>query len=455
MVLTVVNILVILISSIINPIVLYGSIKRQALKSDSITVLLLEMLTGVDLVLTIVSVLPITVTLVARKWIFGPYICMAIALGTRYFYLNELILIVFISLHRLKLVLAKRGKSIPLLQNQNEFRFKVALGSLLTVPLGSIANSFSTRNMFRFEPQYMTCVSPHTHQLGWVITGVTLLVLSIMIVFISNTIILFKILRIKYKHSRVMMFIGVVSALSPGTRSTYRVRKVRTSTMITVLMIFVFFISSYLPVLVIFLRDFMEIPTSIQFQLLATELISLNVVVHPIIYTFTNRRFKQYLSAILRCQTFNLSSKIQKTKEDNSDSSDKFMNETISKFFSSRRSSFASMRSLRSIHSNRSNRSGTRRSQTVNPITSSDLHLNVVRTSNHSGSSGKHHNGHCTNGKSNGKGHKISTGSKIQDRRRSTGSDRSLYKQYSPDFVNIDTSITEISCLELMETTIL
>ena len=141
--------------------VLYGAAKKQALKSDYTTVLLLEVLTVLDLLITLFSVLPVTLTIIAGDWILGPVLCLVNAALTRYLYSTELLVVSFLSLHRLRLVMIRRGKRGSIRRRKQQRVTRNILIFIMILPLVPLLVAFfCSPHKVTFVPAYMSCVVP-------------------------------------------------------------------------------------------------------------------------------------------------------------------------------------------------------------------------------------------------------------------------------------------------------
>ena len=344
------NLILVVTSLTFNSVVLFGAIKKQALKSDLTTVILLEMLTVLDLLITIVSVLPVTVTALSGGWRLGAILCVANATLTRYLYHTELLLLACISLHRLKLVLVRKGKrALNLNRNSLLLSQKIALFLIASLPVVPVLTTFSRHSKVPFVPSMMCCMAPSSAK-PWVFVSLSFLIFPFTVAILSNLIILHKIMIIRIRSRPSLQtgfFSGLKNAINPGTKQKVntQVRTINSSTYLTILVICTVLTVSYVPLFVLAIKDEITNPSPSWLGTLTIELLSLNVLANPVMYTLSNRRFRRYLANLVKCP-------LREDKGDDSlvlgeSSGEKLFNETISKFFSERRKS--------SLLTNRSN----------------------------------------------------------------------------------------------------
>ena len=340
----VVNLALVLTSILFNSVVLFGAVKRQALKSDLTTVLLLEMLTVLDLLITLFSLLPVTISSLSGSWRLGTVLCVVNATLTRYLYHTELLLVSCISLHRLKLVLIRKGKRVGVVNKSNKLIFhKVALFLIAAVPVIPVLTTFLRPGKVSFVPSVMCCVTL-TLDKAWGAVSFTFLAVPCVVVILSNMTILHKIfiLRTRSKPAfQIGFFSGLKNAINPCTkqRNASQVRKINMSTYLTILTICLVFTISYGPLLVLAIRDQLTQPSPAWMGSLAIELLSLNVLANPVMYTLSNRRFRRYIANLVRCPFYFREDQREDSLVDGESSGDKVFNETVSKFFSDRRKS--------------------------------------------------------------------------------------------------------------------
>ena len=172
----------------------------------------------------------------------------------------------------------------------------------------------------------------------------------------SNLIILYKVLLMKLrKRSRTGFFSGIRNAINPGAAvkacTSGRTRKIHSSTYVTIVLICLSFIVCYCPLYVIAGTGNHHQPTEPWLGLVAIELLSLNVLANPLVYTLSNMRFRRYVRGLLTCDK-----QEEKATHARRNSGESSFNETISRFFSTA----TTARRLSNTRGLRSGNSGSR-----------------------------------------------------------------------------------------------
>ena len=336
------NLLLCFASIICNTIVLYGAARRRALKSDATTILLLEALTVLDILITLANLVPVTVTSQAGRWVLGPALCVITSLVTRYLYFTELLVVSFISLHRLRVVLVRRAGRPSSLQRRRQILLtKTFLTVIFFLPFLPLCASLFGPSRAEFVMMYLSCVVPALSEV-WEYVALSYLILPSVIVIISNLIITYNILTFNAK-GRGGFFSSLQASLHPGAKiksPMCRKKKLNHSTYLTILLICMVFMVTYSPVYVLMVTSNHEnnhAPSEPWLGTLSVELLSLNVIANPIVYTFSNTRFRRYVINLIHCRSQDPGSK---KFGDDETSSEGF----ISSFFSTARTSVATMR---------------------------------------------------------------------------------------------------------------
>ena len=359
------NLTLLLLSLTFNLTVLYGAIRRQALKSDISTVLLLEILAILDLLISLFSVLPMTVTSWGGRWMLGEVWCVVTALTTRYLYLAELLILSYISLHRLRLVLVRKGRRGNMQRRKNRALLtRIAVTVVLLLPLLPVLDTFlgnEGRLAVEFVPGLLGCFPvENSYRLGSQLSF-CYLVLTSTTVLVSNQIILYKVVTIRMQSKsmhRVGFFTGLKNAINPGTVQkciSRRVRKISASTYVTILFLCIIFVISYCPVFYMIHSSggTMRSGSGTHWLGVVTvELLSLGVLTNPAVYTLSNMRFRRYIVGLIGCKSRKNAKILGPKRKDPEEQSsgDHIFNETLSKFFSTatRKTSLVSLSVLRS-----------------------------------------------------------------------------------------------------------
>ncbi|KAL5250749.1 hypothetical protein ACHWQZ_G016476 [Mnemiopsis leidyi] len=336
------NLLLCFASIVCNSVVLYGALKHRALKSDATTILLLETLTVLDMMITLANLVPVTITTRTGTWVLGPALCVITSVVTRYLYFAELLVVSLISLHRLRVVLLRKaGRPSTLQRKRQVLCTKIVLGVVALLPIFPLSASLFGPSQAEFVTVYLSCAIPSTPK-AWEYVALSYLIFPSAIVIVCNIIITYNICTANCK-SRGGFFSSLKSAINPGTKlksGTFKRRKLNHSTYLTIILICMVFMLTYSPVYVLVATSDHENdhkPTKPWLGVLSTQLLSLNVLANPIVYTLSNGRFRRYVINLMQCRGQDVAS--QKLGLDES-SSEGF----ISTFFSTARTSVASVR---------------------------------------------------------------------------------------------------------------
>ena len=335
------NLLLCFASIICNSIVLYGALKHRALKSDATTILLLETLTVLDIMITMANLVPVTITTRTGRWVLGPALCVITSVVTRYLYFTELLVVSLISLHRLRVVLLRKAGRPSTLQRKRQILCtKILLGVVALLPFFPLSASLFGPSQAEFVTMYLSCAVPAIHK-TWEYVALSYLIFPSAVVIICNLVITYNICTANCK-SRGGFFSSLKSAINPGAKlksGNFKGRKLNPSTYLTIILICMVFMLTYSPVYVLVATSDHENdhkPTKPWLGVLSTELLSLNVLANPIVYTLSNTRFRRYVINLVQCRGQDTVS--QKLGDESS--SDGF----ITTFFSTARTSVASVR---------------------------------------------------------------------------------------------------------------
>ena len=69
------NVLVIILALLGNGVVLFGSLKHNAIKMDKVCLILIQNIAFTDIVIGLVAYLPRVIILSANKWVLGKFMC--------------------------------------------------------------------------------------------------------------------------------------------------------------------------------------------------------------------------------------------------------------------------------------------------------------------------------------------------------------------------------------------
>ena len=256
-----------------NIIVLYASIKYDAIQIDNISLMLLQNVAFSDIFIIILDSIPMFVSLCYGGWGLGETTCFIVgALQTIPIY-NEIMITLSISGFRLWMI--QKPPAVRQLIHPTHVRIVMAIIIVVSaVPaIGLIlANSDAD-----YEAEHMNCELALFEE---VIPSVTIwsiyIALPIIILISTNISILF----IVVKSSRRMEGSAVPN-----------------KTVNTILWICCTFILSYVPFVIIFLLDNSgQFHIKDHFKVLATYSLTINTVANPLIYVVTNGKFRSFLT---------------------------------------------------------------------------------------------------------------------------------------------------------------
>ena len=274
------NIIVITLGLCGNGFVLYGSIRHRAIRMDKISVLFVENLAFSDIIITIVYYVPMLVTLIKERWVFGKALCF---LSAFYFtnvpFINELLLIGTISLYRMWVLKKAPGQRerIPIKH------VKLFLSSfwLLGIMSCTVYVLFKCHAVYR--PETLNCQASNFYELNqlvpWTIVVVILfMVLPIVLVIIANVCIIFTVM----KHAQ-----------KAGKRTLNKI------TVITISSICVCFVVSYCPYCINLILRCFDVKDQNWFVVTKCYMLSFNTMANPFIYTMTNKPFRDYIKQVI------------------------------------------------------------------------------------------------------------------------------------------------------------
>ena len=261
-----------------NSVVLYSSFRYNAVCLDKISVILVRNLALADIMYCICTVLPLTVTYLTRRYILGGVYCFIMAHiafipGT----VNNLTILT-ISCHRLRALSAPltfRGISL------NGAYYLVAV--IWFFSTGGTVISLAYHSQAVFVPSAARCLSTVYTNPAAASTFGTIFILFVVIPVVLTTIFNLIMLYHVYKRSGIRghcprRFKGLVTVFVLSGLFTLS---------LTPFTIFTF----------MHLTDKVKVPRSL--DLMAFHFIFLNVFGNPIMYTFTNRRFGEYVKGMI------------------------------------------------------------------------------------------------------------------------------------------------------------
>jgi hypothetical protein len=95
--LTIYNTAVVLVGILGNLVVLYSSLRHQAIKLDPVSLMFVHTLAVSDILITLLTFLPMLATLIGRRWVLGSELCYLVAFLSSPPLVNEVLTILSIS----------------------------------------------------------------------------------------------------------------------------------------------------------------------------------------------------------------------------------------------------------------------------------------------------------------------------------------------------------------------
>ena len=294
-----------------NGVVLYSSVRYQAISLDKACFVLVQHLAAADLIYTVFATLPVLVAYLARKWVLGPTWCFINAHLPFIPGVANILLVLIITSHRLYVI------TFPFRGVFQSTKVRVWTVFIWIVSIGLFAiATFYFKSSASFNPDTGWCFSSvyvwKDAQLFMLIASVIFVVLPIMITTVANvclSCIAFKISSVMGKTLTIprsptsIVFSKTSDMVSPDLnlvekQHTRRRRRKYKGLIMTCLLsgVFVFswlFYIVYLVAKVAIPGDYMTL------YLLSTCFIMINTFVNPILYTLTNRRFGAYVKGVL------------------------------------------------------------------------------------------------------------------------------------------------------------
>lgn len=261
-----------------NFIVLYGTLKFNAISMDNVSLIFLEHLAFVDFAIAFLSGITTLITIISRKWMLGDAMCFIQGMVGYIPTFVELLTLVIISSYRV-FVLMKPFEA----QNLGKRHGKIIMGIIWGFSVIFVVNAVFIMGQYTFfDPYILACntsgLSAEPGQLPYTIICVTLFGgLPVMLIIISNVIILY--IASKYVSKK------------SGKKGT-----ISKNAVITVSAVSWVFVISVTPLCLRAMLQVLQVQMPVWFYIMQTETYYLNVACNPIIYTLTNARFKRFIT---------------------------------------------------------------------------------------------------------------------------------------------------------------
>ena len=264
-----------------NIIVLYGTLKCNAISMDKVSLIFLEHLAFVDFFIAFLSGTTILITTFTKKWVLGEAMCFIQGMIGYIPTFCELLTLVIISGYRVFVLMR------PFVaQNMGKKHGKIIMGIIWGFSIIFVVNAVFIMGQYTFfDPYILGCntsgLSAEPGQLPYTIICVVLFGgLPVLLIVVSNVIILY--IASKYVSKKA----GKKGSISKNA-------------VITVSAVSWVFVISVTPLCLRAMLQVLQVQMPTWFYIMQTETYYLNVACNPIIYTLTNARFKRFIMRIV------------------------------------------------------------------------------------------------------------------------------------------------------------
>ena len=274
------NTLVTLLGLAGNTIVIYSSLRYNAIKLDKVSLMFVQNLAVADLLYIFCNILPSTVTFIAGRYVLGEVYCFVSAQISFIPGSVSNFTLLALTAYRFRMVYCPLSISLSTRTVKIIICFIWVLGSMvLDVSLGFGSKSVFVRTSAKcFSTIYQNAAASTIFTCSiFGVVFVPLIALTIM-----NTVLCVIAYRLSKREA--------TATASPGTKA-----------LTTVCLLSGLFIISWAPYIAYVLwksKDPDHVPVAM--ELLAYQAIELNSFGNPILYTFTNKRFGMYVVSVIR-----------------------------------------------------------------------------------------------------------------------------------------------------------
>ena len=267
-----------------NGLVIYSSIRYNAIQMDKISLLLVQNLAVADFIYILNNVLPSAVTYIAKKYILGPVYCFLSAQTSFIYAQVNTVTVLSITMYRLWILLAP-------FRPVTHGAAKVGVVVIWITACATTILCLAYKSESKFSPKSAKCFSTiYTNQsltasiLFRVIFGGAVL-FPVVIIGIIN-VILFIISYKSSEKSRAAQGFNTSSKLSNHNKAR---------ALTTVLALSSAFTASYLPYLIFLIWKGLDKDLPYQVEQVGVSCVMINSFCNPILYTLTNKRFGRFV----------------------------------------------------------------------------------------------------------------------------------------------------------------
>ena len=265
------------LSLIGNSVFLYLSVRNRSLSVDRITSTLLENLAIADLILAVIGGWTAYITFTAKSWVLGKVWCV---LALNLLYIGgtaEILILATISLHRASLL-----KDPFLFAGISTKKIRIAICVIWITALIPALSSLIAGSVVYYEPANLACVSS-------IRTSTSTSVIVFALLFLLMGVPLFCILA----SNVYMLFVSIRYNRKSRARSSSAEDDNNMKAVLMVSLVCWLFLFSWSPYMVKVVCDAFGVDLPLWFFIFQAHFLSLNLVFNPIIYTFTNRSFRE------------------------------------------------------------------------------------------------------------------------------------------------------------------
>ena len=264
-----------------NGLVIYSSIRYNAIQMDKISLLLVQNLAVADFIYILNNVLPSAVTYIAKKYILGPVYCFLSAQTSFIYAQVNTVTVLSMTAYRLWILRAP-------LRPVTHGAAKVGVVVIWITACATTILCLAYKSKSEFSPKSAKCFSTiYIHKsltasiLFRLIFGGAVL-FPVVIIGIINVILFI----ISYKSSKKLR-------AAQGFNTSRELNNARAFT--TVLALSCAFTASYLPYMIFLIWKGLDGNLPYQVEQVGVSCVMINSFCNPILYTMTNRRFGRFV----------------------------------------------------------------------------------------------------------------------------------------------------------------
>ena len=263
-----------------NLTIVYASNRRNAIKMDRISLILIEDIAVTDILGILFYYVPSTITISERDWVIGDTMCFIVAFAKFSLSINEILVIVILSFYR-NWRLKKPPSAIDPIKSSKIIKTLVLVGVISTLPNFVI---IGTRSKQVFDNRIFTCswssfYNPDKKILNLIIMAVSL-ILPMFLIIAVNCVTLVNVAWYSNKAGKRPM---------PSKNSSIMLGSISAM-----------FILSYVPFFIKVVMKCAKVPLPQWFEACNHFAVSINMISNFFIYFITNTKFRNYLKGDVR-----------------------------------------------------------------------------------------------------------------------------------------------------------